>query len=157
PRVFDPPRPLDAGVQPDADADGRGDACDPCPLDTDPDCASALVGDRDGDGVPDGVDGCPDTPDPEQDDRDGDGRGAYCDFCPSESPGQIPCRLAVAALHDPASPSRPPRHALLALSEAVVTALRPDSGSSRGFYIEDATVPFSGLFVYTASTSPGVA
>ena len=32
PVVFNPVRPMDAGVQPDADSDGAGDACDPCPL-----------------------------------------------------------------------------------------------------------------------------
>lgn len=33
PTVFNPIRPMDAGVQPDADNDGRGDACDKYPLD----------------------------------------------------------------------------------------------------------------------------
>jgi hypothetical protein len=32
-KVFNPVRPMDAGVQADADGDGRGDACDKCPLD----------------------------------------------------------------------------------------------------------------------------
>jgi hypothetical protein len=32
-KVFNPIRPMDHGVQADADGDGRGDACDKCPLD----------------------------------------------------------------------------------------------------------------------------
>ena len=37
-KVFNPIRPMDGGVQPDADGDGRGDACDRCPLDPGPEC-----------------------------------------------------------------------------------------------------------------------
>lgn len=33
-KVFNPVRPMDAGMQPDTDGDGRGDACDKCPLDS---------------------------------------------------------------------------------------------------------------------------
>jgi hypothetical protein len=38
-KVFNPIRPMDHGVQPDADGDGRGDACDRCPLEAGDDCA----------------------------------------------------------------------------------------------------------------------
>lgn len=38
PTVFNPPRPLEDGVQADADGDGEGDACDPCPLTADGGC-----------------------------------------------------------------------------------------------------------------------
>jgi cytosine/adenosine deaminase-related metal-dependent hydrolase len=38
-KVFNPIRPMDAGIQPDSDGDGRGDACDRCPLDPNDDCA----------------------------------------------------------------------------------------------------------------------
>jgi hypothetical protein len=157
PRVFDPPRPLDDGAQPDADGDGRGDACDPCPLDAALDCASVRFGDRDADKVPDGIDRCPDASDPEQDDADGDGRGDACDFCAAANPGVFPCRVPISAIRARTAASHPPRHALIELAGATVTALRPDSGSSRGFYVQDGVTAFSGLFVYTEGKSPDVA
>jgi cytosine/adenosine deaminase-related metal-dependent hydrolase len=157
PSVFDPPRPLDAGAQADTDADGRGDACDPCPLDPNDACAPERANDRDGDGVADGNDLCPDASDAEQADDDGDGRGNACDFCATANPGALPCPLSIAALRDRTAPEHPPRHALVELASAVVTALRPSSGSSRGYYIEDDLGPYSGLFVYTGSQPPGVA
>jgi hypothetical protein len=156
PDVFDPLRPLDAGVTADADGDGLGDACDPCPLDPEPACHDARSGDRDGDGVADGSDDCPDVPNRAQDDADGDDRGDACDYCPAPNPGSTPCPLRISALRNPMSASRPPRHALLEVEGATVTALRPDSGNARGFYVEDAAEPFSGLFVYTAKAAPGV-
>jgi hypothetical protein len=39
-QVFNPVRPMDDGVQADSDGDGRGDACDKCPLDAGPECAA---------------------------------------------------------------------------------------------------------------------
>jgi hypothetical protein len=56
PTVFDPVRPLDQGAQADADGDGVGDACAPCPLAPD---RAVCAGDLDGDGVGDGRDLCP--------------------------------------------------------------------------------------------------
>ena len=40
-KVFNPIRPMDDGVQADADSDGRGDACDKCPLDAGAVCTAA--------------------------------------------------------------------------------------------------------------------
>ena len=39
-KVFNPIRPMDGGVQADADVDGKGDACDKCPLDEGPNCTA---------------------------------------------------------------------------------------------------------------------
>ena len=39
-KVFNPVRPMDAGMQPDSDGDSRGDACDKCPLDSSAECTA---------------------------------------------------------------------------------------------------------------------
>jgi hypothetical protein len=39
-KVFNPVRPMDDGVQADSDGDGRGDACDKCPLDAGAECTA---------------------------------------------------------------------------------------------------------------------
>ena len=157
PDWFDPARPLDAGAQADTDADGLGDVCDPCPLDADPDCSETHAHDRDADRNSDARDLCPDLASVGNADADADDRGDACDFCASPNPGVTPCALPIRALRDPTDPQHPPRHALVEIEQAEVVALRPDSGSARGFYIQDGIAEFSGLFVYTAGASPGVA
>jgi hypothetical protein len=57
----------------DTDADGVGDVCDICPLDS--------LNDRDADGVCEQFDNCPATNNPDQLDADGDGLGDACDPC----------------------------------------------------------------------------
>ena len=63
--------------QVDADADGKGDACDPAP-----------PPDTDGDGVPDASDNCPAVANPDQDDTDVDGKGDACDNDTADSPSR---------------------------------------------------------------------
>ena len=58
--------------QADSDHDGRGDACDACPLDP--------ANDSDGDGVCGNVDNCPTTANADQADADHDGIGDACDL-----------------------------------------------------------------------------
>jgi cytosine/adenosine deaminase-related metal-dependent hydrolase len=156
PRVFDPLRSADDGRKPDADGDGLGDACDPCPFDGESACRSPPPFDADRDGLADGRDPCPRVPDSSLEDTDADGVGDACDFCPTPNPGITPCPLSVTALREPQHPARPPRHARVELAGSV-TALRPDSGGARGFYVQSGADAFSGLFVYTGSVSPAVA
>jgi imidazolonepropionase-like amidohydrolase len=156
PRVFDPPRPLDAGRQADADGDGFGDACDPCPLDDDELCPRRSPDDLDGDRIDDAVDNCPREPNASQTDRDADDIGDACDTCTSENPGVVPCPLTVAALRNPLDLEHPPRHGLVRVEGVDITALRPDTGAQRGYYVTQGNAPFSGIFVFTAGASPGV-
>jgi hypothetical protein len=43
------------------------------------------------------------------------------------------------------------------MTGVTVTAVRPDTGSARGYHVQGSLEPFSGLFVFTGSASPGVA
>lgn len=108
--------------------------------------------DDDEDGVADVDDDCPREPNAEQTDQDGDGLGDACDPCPLANPGLAPCLLRIAELRAPPTPLSPKTAVRVS---ARVTALRLQG--SKGFYIEDGDhLPYSGIFVYTGSTNPGV-
>ena len=95
PNVFNPIRPLDHGMQADADTDGLGDSCDPCPLDANTTTCSLFdPNDADGDGIPVATDNCPNDANPEQEDMDSDNIGDVCDACPEFSNlGGVACRV----------------------------------------------------------------
>jgi cytosine/adenosine deaminase-related metal-dependent hydrolase len=155
PAVFDPIRPMDGDVQAEFDGDGLGDACDPCPL-ADGTCTEPSADDLDGDGVLNGADVCPALAD-DQTDSDEDGKGDACDDCPDEAnPGSTACTLSIATVRNPAAPGHPEVGSSVTVT-GYVTAVRTDSGSARGFVLQASTEPWSGILVFTGSTSPGVA
>lgn len=155
--VFDPARPLDQGQQGNADGDAKGDACDPCPSDPTDACSAVDSDDLDADGWANGADNCPDIGNGDQADADSDGAGDACDSCPSPNPAFESCPLSIKAIRDPSDPAHPAVGATVSLSGLYVTALRPDAGTSRGFYVQDTSLtPFTGIFVFTASQTPTV-
>ncbi len=141
--AFDP-------LQRDHDADGTGDACDPCPLDPASDTCTHTPGDIDGDGTITADDVCPYLADPDQADRDSDGKGDVCDLCPDEAnPGDAGCTFSVQSLRDPDAEDHPPQGSDVTVHSLVVTAIQADSG----FYAQDpSTERLGGLFVYDGGT-----
>jgi cytosine/adenosine deaminase-related metal-dependent hydrolase len=157
PTIFDPPRPLDQGQEPDADGDGKGDACDPCPTDANDACTKKDPNDLDGDGWANGVDNCRDVANPGQEDTDGDGKGDACDTCKTANPGNEACPIDIKAVRDKSDPNHPAVGTIVSLKGLYVTAVKPDTGGSRGFFAQDTSLqPFTGIFVFTQSQSPGV-
>lgn len=156
PAIFNPIRPLDGSAQADSDGDGIGDECDKCPTTAGETCTPPSSDDIDGDGVSNGVDVCPEVSD-DQTDTDGDGHGDACDACPNDpNPGAAGCALDIATIRNPAAPGHPAEGSAVTFTGHVI-AVRPDTGSSRGFTVQDSADPYSGIFVFTASQSPGVA
>lgn len=159
PSVFNPVRKLDDGKQADVDGDGMGDACDPCPVDGQNKCDAVSADDTDGDGVANGTDNCPEAPNAGQADSDGDGIGDACDLCKAPNSGSQPCPTTLHAIRDTTDPDHPQPGAIVSFSGAIVTGLKPFpmTGSSRGFYVQSGTTGYTGMFIFTGSTTPAVA
>ncbi|WP_218110079.1 thrombospondin type 3 repeat-containing protein [Oligoflexus tunisiensis] len=147
PKVFNPIRPVDHGLQADFDQDGHGDSCDVCPAgDGEALCAQARAEDRDHDEVPDYRDNCPLLKNADQLDFDQDGRGDLCDPCASLSnPDLQSCPVqAIQQLKFPVSGLEGIKLKAKVHLSGLVTAV-----ASTGFYLQDgeSTKP-SGIFVY---------
>ncbi|MFO0619475.1 MAG: DUF4215 domain-containing protein [Polyangiaceae bacterium] len=155
PTVFNPIRPMDNGMQANADGDADGDACDPCPLNPDTTTCMVVVGDADGDGVPNTTDNCPNVANMNQADADMDGKGDVCDACPNyKNPGSDACVTTIYKIKDGTQALGP-----VALVNQLVTGCVP----SKGYFLQvkpgDADydmnqgVQNSGIFVFDAMTN----
>lgn len=148
PDVFNAPRPMDKGLQPNIDGDSLGDACDPCPFDADSEaCTSVDPNDFDGDLVPNISDNCPKNANPLQQDQDKDKKGDACDPCPDfPNPGSTGCP---ATLYD-INTGVVPTGSNVVVLEVIVTA-----ANAEGFFIQippdsqDYAGPeYSAMYVY---------
>ena len=141
--------------QPDADEDGLGDACDPCPFEANDSCDYAPANDFDDDGVPNGVDNCPYDANGDQADADADGKGDACDACADPNPGFAACAVSIEAISNENDPNHPAEGSPVTVLGAYVTAVRDDDS---GFWIATGTQePWTGLAIYSNGNQPALA
>ncbi|CAN5903959.1 hypothetical protein BH11MYX2_BH11MYX2_17800 [soil metagenome] len=153
PHTFNPVRPMDDGMQPDADSDGDGDACDPCPLDADStSCSTIDPNDRDHDGAANDTDNCPDVANADQLDTDHDMKGDVCDACPAMSnEGGAGCSVSIYKVKDGSTP--------VGTAVRITNALVTGKGAN-GFFVQVkmgdsdyVSADNSGLFVFANTGS----
>jgi hypothetical protein len=147
PRTFNPIRPMDNGAQADVDGDGVGDACDPTPVGND----------IDGDSIANGTDNCPFSSNTSQVNGDGDMNGDACDFCPAlSSPGDVCPAVIIDGTIYSVKNGTIAVGSMVNITNAIVTAK-----GSNGFFMQvkagdagDMGANYSGIFVFTGTTSP---
>jgi large repetitive protein len=139
PTVFNPIRPVDLGVQGDADGDGIGDPCDVFPVGTDLDL----------DGKVNAGDNCPWDSNGDQADDDGDGKGNVCDPCPAiaNPDGVCPPTPATAVTVAEIQDGTVPAGDIVLVEGVVVTGI----GSQGMTVQDPAGGENSGIYVYTGS------
>lgn len=153
PARFNAARPVDNGMQTDADADNTGDICDICPLSgPSTTCPMFDPNDRDSDGVPNAQDNCPFDANVNQADADNDGTGDVCDQCPNApNPNNSACPVTIYDV----------RRGMIPLGQQVTVEGTVTGAGDDGFFIQVLSgqpeyqgVNESGVFVFTRTLTP---